>query len=101
MSKKSIINRNTKRIEIAKHLSSYRSAIKQECYNKSLPLEERFKSYMNLWSMPRNASLSRQRNRDSLTGRPRGYYRHFKLDRISLRQLANQGFIPGIRTSSW
>ena len=101
MSKKSTINRNIKRIATAKRFSSHRVTIKKACYDKNISIEERFKSYLDLWSLPRNSSTSRQRNRDAITGRPRGYYRYFNLDRISLRELANQGLIPGMRTSSW
>jgi small subunit ribosomal protein S14 len=50
---------------------------------------------------PRNASLTRVRNRCEITGRPRGFYRKFKISRIALRELGNQGMIPGLTKSSW
>lgn len=43
----------------------------------------------------------RQKNRCQLCGRPRGYIRFFKVCRICLRKLANQGKIPGVRKASW
>ena len=45
--------------------------------------------------------LTRVRNRCSTTGRPRGYYRKFGLNRIELRDLGNKGLIPGLTKSSW
>ena len=51
--------------------------------------------------LPRNANPTRVRNRCSTTGRPRGYYRKFGLNRIELRDLGNKGLIPGLTKSSW
>ncbi|MGH7007276.1 MAG: 30S ribosomal protein S14, partial [Stellaceae bacterium] len=51
--------------------------------------------------LPRNSSAVRIHNRCELTGRPRGYYRKFKLSRIALRQLASAGQVPGMVKSSW
>jgi len=101
MSKKSLINRNSKRERKAERLSSYREELKSIIKNKDLSLEERFEKSQKLSSLSRDSSPSRQRNRDTLTGRPRGYYSYFGLDRISFRLLARAGQIPGIRSSSW
>jgi small subunit ribosomal protein S14 len=51
--------------------------------------------------IPRNGNPTRIRNRCELTGRPRAYYRKFRLCRIQLRDLANKGLIPGVTKSSW
>lgn len=51
--------------------------------------------------IPRNGNPTRIRNRCELTGRPRGYYRKFRLARVMLRELANKGLIPGVTKSSW
>ena len=56
---------------------------------------------VKLEQIPRNATKKRQRNRCELTGRPRGYYRKFKLSRSMLRKLAMMGYIPGITKASW
>lgn len=69
--------------------------------SKILPIEERFVAQTKLAQMPRNSSKVRIRNRCELTGRPRGYYRRFKVSRITLRELAAFGFLPGIKKSSW
>jgi len=101
MSKKSVTNRNFKRIAKADRVSSYRKNLKTDIKDRSLSLEERFDKSQKLSSLSRDSSLVRQRNRDSFTGRPRGYYRYFGLDRITLRLLARAGQIPGLRPSSW
>jgi small subunit ribosomal protein S14 len=51
--------------------------------------------------MPRNSAKNRIRNRCELTGRPRSFYRKTKLSRIAMREMANQGLIPGMVKSSW
>ncbi len=66
-----------------------------------MPPEERFAARLKLSELPRNSSAVRIRNRCELTGRPRGYYRKFRLSRIALRELASSGQIPGMVKSSW
>ena len=56
---------------------------------------------LQMAEIPRNANPTRVRNRCATTGRPRGYYRKFGLNRIELRNLANRGMIPGVTKSSW
>jgi len=101
MAKVSMIEREDKRKILAKkHSNSYKN-LKAKVMNKSLTLEERFEAQMELSKLPRNSSKVRQRNRCKVTGRPRGYYRKFQLSRISLRELAAFGLIPGVKKSSW
>ena len=57
--------------------------------------------YSGSQELPRNANPTRIRNRCELTGRPRAYYRKFRLARVMLRDLANKGLIPGVTKSSW
>lgn len=57
--------------------------------------------YLGLQQLPRNASPSRMSRRCSLTGRKRAFYRRFKISRITLRELASNGLIPGVTKSSW
>lgn len=54
-----------------------------------------------LAKLPRNSSPTRRKNRDMLTGRPRGYMRQFGLSRITFREHASKGEIPGVTKSSW
>jgi small subunit ribosomal protein S14 len=57
--------------------------------------------YEALQKLPRDASPVRLHNRCKLTGRPKGYMRHFGVSRVMFRQLANNGLIPGIKKASW
>ena len=54
-----------------------------------------------LQKLPRNASVTRLKNRDMLDGRPRGYMRRFGMSRITFREKASKGEIPGVTKSSW
>lgn len=101
MAKTSSINRNLKRERMAKSYANKRAALKKITSDRNLPMEDRFAATLKLAAMPRNSSRTRIHNRCALTGRPRGYYRKFKLCRIKLRELASQGYIPGCVKSSW
>ncbi|MCX8144447.1 MAG: 30S ribosomal protein S14 [Bacteroidia bacterium] len=57
--------------------------------------------YMAIQKLPRNASPVRQRNRCSITGRPRGYIREFGICRNVFREMASFGLIPGVKKASW
>ena len=57
--------------------------------------------YEGLQKLPRNASPTRVRNRDSIDGRPRGYVGKFGLSRVKFRELAHKGELPGVKKSSW
>ncbi len=59
------------------------------------------KDYVGLQKLPKNASPVRLHNRCKLTGRPRGYMRQFGLSRVTFREMANQGLIPGVKKASW
>ena len=57
--------------------------------------------YQALQKLPRNASPVRMHNRCKLTGRPKGYIRQFGISRVTFREMANKGLIPGITKASW
>ena len=101
MAKKSAIERNKKRIRLAKKYAGRRESLKAIASNRELPAEERFAARLKLSQLPRNSAPNRIRNRCELSGRPRGFYRKFKLSRIALRELASTGQIPGMTKSSW
>jgi small subunit ribosomal protein S14 len=101
MAKTSSIVKNQKRTALVKRLAAKRARLKAAASDKQLPPEERFAARLKLAEMPRNSSATRIKNRCQLTGRPRAYYRKFKLSRIALRELASQGQIPGMVKSSW
>lgn len=101
MAKKSSLEKNARRIKLAKSISGRRARLKAVALDRSAPPEDRFEAQLKLAELPRNGSPTRVRNRCSLTGRPRGYYRKFKLSRIAVRELASAGQIPGMVKSSW
>jgi small subunit ribosomal protein S14 len=101
MAKTSSIDKNRKRTALAKRLAPKRARLKAIAEDKSLAPEDRFNARLKLAEMPRNSSPTRIRNRCELSGRPRAYYRKFKLSRLAFRDLASQGQIPGVVKSSW
>ena len=101
MAKTSAIQRNLKRIKLAKKFFKKRQNLKKIINNKKLPLEERFKAQLKLAKIPRNSARIRIRNRCEISGRPHGVYRKLKISRIALRDLALKGKIPGMTKSSW
>jgi small subunit ribosomal protein S14 len=101
MAKKSSLEKNARRMKLAKSGAGKRARLKAVALDRELPAEERFEAQLKLAELPRNGAQTRIRNRCSLTGRPRGYYRKFKLSRIAVRELASSGLIPGMVKSSW
>ncbi|MCL2469736.1 MAG: 30S ribosomal protein S14 [Alphaproteobacteria bacterium] len=101
MAKKGMIEKNNRRRRASKNKAPARKALKTLIMNKDTSMEERFAAVMKLAEVPRNSAKVRVRNRCELTGRPRGFYRKFKLSRIALRDLASAGQIPGVIKSSW
>ncbi len=57
--------------------------------------------YVGLSRLPRNSNPIRLHNRCMLTGRPKGYMRQFGISRITFREMASEGLIPGIKKASW
>jgi small subunit ribosomal protein S14 len=101
VAKKSSIEKNARRMKLAKSNAARRARLKSIAIDRTAPPEERFNAQLKLAELPRNSSETRVRHRCALTGRPRGYYRKFRLSRIALRELASSGQIPGMVKSSW
>jgi len=101
MAKKSVINRELKRIKMVAKYAEQRKALKKTIVDMNLSYEERDAAQVKLQKMPRDASPSRVRNRCRITGRPHGYYRKFGLSRNKLREAAMNGFVPGLVKASW
>ena len=101
MAKKSVINRNKKRIALTLKFANKRRELKEIIMNKKISLDERFKAQMKLSKLPRNSSKIRIKNRCEITGRSHAVYRKLKISRIALRQLSLEGKIPGMIKSSW
>ena len=101
MAKVSSIQKNLKRIRLAKKFLKKRESLKKIIKDKKLPLAERFAAQLKIAKLPRNSAKIRIRNRCEITGRPNGVYRKLRISRIALRDLASSGKIPGMTKSSW
>jgi len=101
MAKTSAVERDKKRRRLAKQFAAKRARLKKVACDRDLPLEERFAAQLALAKLPRNSAKVRIHNRCDLTGRPRAFYRKFRLSRVALRDLASSGQIPGMVKSSW
>jgi ribosomal protein S14p/S29e len=102
MAKKSMINREFKRIKRVQKFAAKRKELKEiirkiDFYSD----EERLLAQEKLQRLPRDASPARIQRRCRITGRPHAVYRRFGLSRNKLRELAMRGEIPGIKKSSW
>jgi small subunit ribosomal protein S14 len=101
MAKKSSIEKNNRRMKMAKNAKARRAKLKAIIADRKKPMEERFAATLKLAQLPRNSSPTRIRNRCELTGRPRSVYRKTKLSRIAMRDLGSKGLVPGLVKSSW
>jgi small subunit ribosomal protein S14 len=101
MAKKSSIENNKRRAKLVKKFAGRRKRLLDIANNEKLSMEERFEARLKLGAEPRNSAPGRVRNRCEVTGRPRAFYRKFKMSRIALRELGNKGLIPGLVKSSW
>lgn len=101
MAKKSTVERLKSVKALVKSKSATRDKLKKIIMDKNVDPIERFALQLKLAAMPRNSSATRVRNRCCITGRARGYYRKFNMSRISFREMAADGLIPGIRKASW
>lgn len=101
MAKKSSIEKNKLRRKLVKKFAGRRERLLAVANDESKSMEERFEARLKLAELPRNSSPTRIRNRCEVTGRPRAYYRKLGMSRIALRELGNNGLIPGLVKSSW
>ncbi|NLF53175.1 MAG: 30S ribosomal protein S14 [Thauera phenolivorans] len=101
MAKLALINREEKRRKLADKYAAKRAALVAQVNDTTLSDEERMSARLALQQLPRNANPTRQRNRCSLTGRPRGVFRKFGLCRNKLREMAFRGEVPGMTKASW
>lgn len=101
MAKLSAIVKNNKRRQLAEKYEAKRAELRKIIASADASDEDRDNAQIKLQKMPRDTSRIRIRNRCEMTGRPRAYYRDFKLSRIALRELAHQGLIPGVTKASW
>ena len=101
MAKLSSINKNERRKKLVKKYAAKYEKLRAIANDETLDESERLIARLKMAEIPRNGNPTRVCNRCATTGRPRGYYRKFGLNRIELRDLANKGLIPGVTKSSW
>jgi small subunit ribosomal protein S14 len=89
MAKESLKAREVKRQKLVERYAEERAKLKAEG------------DYVGLSRLPRNSNPTRLHNRCKLTGRPKGYMRQFGISRITFREMASEGLIPGIKKASW
>jgi small subunit ribosomal protein S14 len=89
MAKQSWITRNLRKKRTVAKYAKLRAKLKSE------------KDYEGLTMLPRDASPTRLVNRCEVSGRRRGYFRRFRMSRITFREMASSGLIPGVTKSSW
>ena len=101
MAKLSSINKNERRKKLVKKDAGRYAKLKAIANDTAADDSDRLIARLKMAEIPRNGNPTRIRNRCELTGRPRAYYRKFRLCRVQLRDLANKGLIPGVTKSSW
>ena len=101
MAKVSMVERDKKRRRLVARYTKRRVALRDAVRDASLAPDERFTASLKLAALPRNGARVRLRNRCEMSGRPRGYYRKFRMSRIALRELASRGQVPGVVKASW
>jgi small subunit ribosomal protein S14 len=89
MAKESMKAREIKRAKLVEKYAERRARLKAEG------------DYVGLSRLPRNSNPIRLHNRCKITGRPKGYIRQFGISRITFREMASSGLIPGVKKASW
>ncbi len=101
MAKTSKIVRNAQRQELIDRHRARRDELRATIKNPKTSQEDREAAYAAIRNLPRDSSPTRFRNRCAMTGRPRAYLRQFGLARMTFREMALNGLIPGVTKASW
>ncbi len=100
MAKKSMIQREIKRIKLNKKYSKKRESLLKD-YRNANDFNLKLEIHSKIQQLPRNSAKVRIRNRCWKTGRPRGFFRDFGISRHVLREMVHECIVPGVRKSSW
>lgn len=100
MARKSLIERQRKRQRLIHQYSDKYQHLRQLVRRDNQPIN-RFRAHQQLQLLPRNSFPVRSRNQCAISGRSRGFFRDFGLSRHFLRTWAHEGFMPGLKKSSW
>jgi small subunit ribosomal protein S14 len=101
MATKSSVAKQKRREKMVALKWDKRQQLKAIVLNLNKSEEERFSAQQQLNRLPKNSSPVRLRNRCQITGRARGVLRKFKLSRLTFREMASMGMIPGVVKASW
>ena len=100
MAKKSMVEREKKRIKLEKKYALKRASLLEK-YRNEEDFNTKLEIHSKLQKLPRNSAKTRIRNRCWKTGRPRGVFRDFGISRHVFREMAHQCLLPGVTKSSW
>jgi small subunit ribosomal protein S14 len=101
MARKALVEREKRRQKMVDNSAEKRAGLKKIIKSFDSSIEEKEKAMDDLNKMKKDSSKVRLHNRCKLTGRPKGYLRKFGMSRLCFRELALEGFIPGVTKSSW
>ena len=101
MAKKSVRNRNEKRIKLVNRLRPLRDKLREDVSNIHLSDKDRWEAMQKLQDLPRDSSPTRRRHRCKMCGRPRAYNRLTGLCRLHMRSATINGMVPGMHKASW
>jgi small subunit ribosomal protein S14 len=101
MARKGKVQRNARRQELVEKFAARRAELRAILKSRTATMEQKHEAMIALQRLPKDSAPTRVRNRCSMTGRPRGYLRKFGLSRITFREKALSGEIPGVRKASW
>ena len=101
MAKKSKVVRENHLLKKVKKYHALRTELRDLIKNINTPEDEKMKAIERLQKLPRSSSRTRLTNRCAVSGRPTGYMRKFGLSRITFRELALKGELPGVTKASW
>jgi len=100
MAKKSMIEREKKRIRLVQKYAQKRTALKTQMKQVG-SFRQKLEIQFEFQKLPRNSAPTRVHNRCQQTGRPHAFYRDFGLSRNALREMAHKGLLPGVTKASW
>lgn len=101
MAKRCMIEKEKRRIALAKHYAARRKELREIIKSHEVSVEEKMEAQRQMQKLPKDSNRCRIRNRCLITGRSRGVYRKFGLSRHKLREFMMVGNIPGLRKASW
>ncbi|HXV36891.1 MAG TPA: 30S ribosomal protein S14 [Myxococcota bacterium] len=101
MAKLSQVLRDQHRKQLIQKHAAKRSALRKRLQDPNASMEDKLEAQAAFAKLPRNSCPTRLKRRCAVTGRARGYYRKFGISRITMREMALRGQLPGVRKSSW